>query len=117
MATSTIKDHKLSVTSFTGSNGLKISKNNHLAVITVFPTKTTTSSSAVVDTITDSTFRPNADIDFATKVYNGSSYVDCWLRIAASSGAVSIVSATGGTVAGYQAQYCKAKGITFFCNG
>ena len=101
---------------YQGSNGLQISRVGKVATIDVFPTVTTTASSAVVGTITDEAFRPNADIDYFTQVYNGSSYVNCWLQIG-NNGQIRILSASGSTTAGYQARYCKLKGLTYICGG
>lgn len=100
---------------YTGANGLKIQKVSHFASIYEFPQVTTTANNAVIDTITDLAYRPVVDIDIATKVYNGSSYVDCWLQIKAN-GTVQILSSSGAVTAGYQSMYCKLKGFVYLSN-
>ena len=105
-----------SKTIYTSDNGMQLSKVGKVAQIDIMPSMTTTASSAVVDTITNTAYRPTVDVDIATRVYNGSSYVDCWFQIT-TSGTVSIKSATGGAIAGFQARYCKLKGLTYLCQG
>ena len=102
---------------YTGSNSLTVIRVGRLAQMSVFPQTSTTAQSAVVGTITDSKFRPVTDIDLYTAVYNGSTYVNCWLQISSSTGDISIKSTSGAVVADYQAKYCKAKGLTWICPG
>lgn len=55
------------------------------------------------DTI-PSKYRPNTNNDIYTKVYNGSSYVDCRFRVD-SYGNVQFMNMTGGSISGIQLQF------------
>lgn len=101
---------------YTGSNGLQISRVGRVATIDSFPSVTTTASSTVIGNITDSAFLPNAAVEIATRVYNGSTYVDCNLMITAT-GSIQLRSPSNAVVAGYQGQWCKLKGLTYICMG
>ena len=100
---------------FTGGNGLVLKKVGRNVQIVTMPTKTTVSGNALVDTITDANFRPMEKVEFLSTVYNGSTYVNCWLTIT-TDGGVYLFSNTGGATAGYQAQYCKALGFNYLAN-
>lgn len=114
MATGTIKCQD-AIVDYNGANGLLIKRTGRVATLASLPTAST-DSSGNVGTITDSKFMPVTDIDFFTQVYNGSSYIDCWFRMTAT-GQLKILTASGGTTAGLQAQYLKIKGLTYVCNG
>lgn len=101
---------------YTGSNGLKISRVGRVATIETFPTATTTASSSVIGNISDSKFYPIAEVQIATSVYNGSSYVDCNLLIT-TTGSIQLRSPSNAVTAGYQGQWCKLKGFTYICAG
>ena len=98
------------------SSGLVIYRVGKTAQLASLPAVLTTSSSAVVATIPAGAFRPASRVWFATKVYNGSSYVDCYIELAIN-GEISIKSNSGSIVAGYQANYTQCLGLNFLCSG
>lgn len=111
-----LSDQIVTLKSYAGTDGLIINRVGRIAQIVQFPSATTTSGDALISTISDSKFRPTNAMSMASQVYNGSSYVDCQLEIL-TNGDINIYSISGGATAGYQAQYLKAKGIMFICNG
>ena len=111
-----LNDQIVTLKSYVGTDGLIINRVGRIAQIVQFPSATTTSGNALISTISDSKFIPTNAMAMASQVYNGSSYVDCQLEML-TNGKINIYSISGGAIAGYQAQYLKAKGIMFICNG
>lgn len=57
--------------------------------------------------------RPSADVEFTGKVYNGSSYVDCLVKIN-TAGEVRITDLFSGTISGANYTYARPKWLTYF---
>ena len=102
---------------FTATNGTVIKRRGCIAEITKYGKVTTTAQSAIVDTITDESFYPIADLIITTKVFNGSSYVDCQLGLVAVDHIINITDLYGHPINGAQSQYLKTFGVTYICKG
>lgn len=101
---------------YTGDNGLVIYRHNRIAQIAAFPRVTTEAGNAVIGTITDPHFVPSSRVWMATKVFNGTNYVDCVLEIT-HNGVMTVKRNNGATDAGYQAQYLQCNGLQYICDG
>lgn len=57
--------------------------------------------------------RPPNDVDYCGKVYNGSSYVDCLVRVN-TAGEVRVTDFYGGTISGAQYTYLRPRYLFYF---
>lgn len=69
-------------------------------------------SNGVVSSLVPEGYRPTYTVKVISKVYNGSTYVDCAITIE-SSGTISILGLTGQPISGIQTNYLQSKAIMY----
>ena len=101
---------------YISDDGLIIYRIGRIAQLAALPSVTTTSQNALVAKIDDVSFRPSSRVWFATKVYDGSKYTDCFIEMK-NDGTIALKSPSNSVVAGYQANFTQCLGLTFIANG